>query len=202
VGEAAEWTQSTAPKWILSGADRPAYSVAMDEQRFTSAGLIVPPAPGRETRDGDSGAPGARSDETQAVVERFAFAWANPQLERFMELLHPDVLLLQPVTRPIRGRAAARAEFSRLLRWLPDLRGTVDQSAVRDAVALIAWRLAFTLGRQPYELRIIDRLVVSDGLIREREAYYDSLRLMLALLRRPRSWPGYWWYRGFLPGSR
>jgi ketosteroid isomerase-like protein len=171
----------------------------MNDQRFPAAGSTVPPAAGRETRD--AGAPGGRSDETQAVVERFTVAWAHPQLERFMELLHPDVLLLQPVTRPIHGRDAARAEFSRLLRWLPDLRGTVDQSAVRDAVALIAWRLAFTLGRRPYELRIVDRLVVSDGLIREREAYYDSLRLMGVLLRRPRSWPGYWWYRGFLPGS-
>jgi ketosteroid isomerase-like protein len=145
---------------------------------------------------------GTSAKETQAVVERFTFAWAHPCVDGFVELLHPDVLLLQPVTRPIRGRAAARAEFTRLLRWLPDLCGTVDQTAVRDAVALIAWRLAFTLGRRPYELRIVDRLVVSDGLIREREAYYDSLRLMLDLIRRPRAWPGYWWYRGWVPGSK
>lgn len=137
--------------------------------------------------------------ETERVVERFAAAWANPNLDRFMELLHPDVVLLQPVTKPIRGRDAARTEFARLLHWLPDLRGTVDQTAVRDALALIAWRLVFSLGGRPYELRIVDRLVVSDGLIREREAYYDSLQLMIALIGRPRGWPGYWRYRGFLP---
>ena len=66
-------------------------------------------------------------------------------------------------------------------------------------VALIAWRLSFTLGGKPYELRIVDRLVGVDGLIREREAYYDSLGLMIALLGRPRGWLGYWRYRGFLP---
>lgn len=141
--------------------------------------------------------PGVR--DTEIVVERFAAAWAKPHLERFMELLHPDVVLFQPVTRPIRGRDAARAEFARLLHWLPDLCGTVDQTAVRDSLALIAWRLAFSLGGRPYELRIVDRLVVSDGLIREREAYYDSLQLMIALIGRPRAWLGYWRYRGFLP---
>ena len=144
--------------------------------------------------------PDATAHDTELVAERFAAAWAHPNLDRFMELLHPDVALLQPVTRPIRGRDAARAEFAKLLRWLPDLRGTVDQTAVRDAVALIAWRLAFTLGGRPYELRIVDRIVVSDGLIREREAYYDSLQLMIVLLGRPRAWLGYWRYRGFLPG--
>ena len=133
------------------------------------------------------------------MVERFALAWANPELDRFMALLHPEVCLLQPVTKPIRGREAARREFARLLRWLPDLRGTIDQTAVRGDLALIAWRLAFTLGRSPYELRIVDRLVVEGGLIREREAYYDSHALMIALLGRPSAWPGYWRYRGFLP---
>lgn len=133
------------------------------------------------------------------VVEQFTQAWANPRLERFIELLHPDVCLLQPVTKPIVGREAARAEFSRLLEWLPDLHGTIDHSAIDGNVALIAWRLGFTLGGRPIELRITDRIVVLDGLIREREAYYDSLGLMIELLRRPQAWWGYWRYRGYLP---
>jgi len=138
--------------------------------------------------------------DTRTVVEHFTKAWAKPRVETFVELLHPDVRLLQPVTKPILGREAARAEFTRLLRWLPDLCGTVDRSAIDADVALIAWRLRFTLGRAPFELRIVDRLVVADGLIREREAYYDSLGLMIVLLRRPSAWPGYWRYRGYLPG--
>jgi hypothetical protein len=40
---------------------------------------------------------------------------------------------------------------------------------------------------------------VEDGLIREREAYYDSLALMIAVLRRPSAWVGYLRYRGYLP---
>lgn len=139
--------------------------------------------------------------DTLRVVEQFTRAWASPRVERFVELLHPEVRLLQPVTAPILGREAARVEFGRLLRWLPDLRGTVDQSAVHADLALIAWRLAFTLGGHPFELRIVDRIVVAEGLIREREAYYDSLGFMIALLRRPTAWAGYWRYRGYLPGG-
>src|SRR5262249_5541188 len=139
------------------------------------------------------------TSDAARVAARFAVAWANPDVERFMELLHPDVTLLQPVTAPIRGRDAARREFTRLLRWLPDLRGTVDHTAIDGDVVLIAWRLCFRLGGRPYELRIVDRIVVGDGLILEREAYYDSLQLMIALLARPRAWLGYCRYRGFLP---
>jgi ketosteroid isomerase-like protein len=136
--------------------------------------------------------------QVRGVAERFAAAWADPELDRFIELLHPDVRLLQPVTRPIVGREAARQEFAHLLAWLPDLRGTVDRTAMHDDTLLIAWRLRFTLGNGPYELRIVDRIVVAEGLIREREAYYDSLALMIELLRRPSAWLGYWRYRGFL----
>ena len=139
-----------------------------------------------------------RQRALQAVAEQFAEAWANPRLERFVELLHPDVRLLQPVTPPIVGRQAAGEEFARLLAWLPDLRGTVDRTAMQADTLLIAWRLRFTLGNRPYELRIADRIVVADGLIREREAYYDSLALMIALLGRPSAWLGYWRYRGYL----
>jgi ketosteroid isomerase-like protein len=144
-------------------------------------------------------APVARSD-VLAVLAGFANAWAHPRVERFVELLHPDVRLLQPVTKPILGREAARREFARLLAWLPDLCGTVDHGAADGDVLLIAWRLRFALGRRPFELRIVDRIVVADGLIREREAYYDSLGLMMVLLRRPAAWVGYWRYRGYLPG--
>jgi hypothetical protein len=139
------------------------------------------------------------ADAVRRVIAEFTGAWAAPRVDRFVALLHPDVTLLQPVTAPIRGRDAARAEFAKLLAWLPDLCGTVDHAAVDRDVALIAWRLRFGLGGAPYALRIVDRIVVADGLIHEREAYYDSLGLMLALLRRPRAWAGYWRYRGYLP---
>jgi ketosteroid isomerase-like protein len=141
-----------------------------------------------------------RSDAAD-LVRRFADAWAQPQVERFVSMLAGDVVLKQPVTPPVRGREAAREEFSRLLAWLPDLAGTVDRSGAEGDTVLIAWRLRFTLGRGPYELRIVDRIVHRDGLIAEREAYFDSLRFLLATLGRPSAWLGYLRYRGYLPPS-
>jgi ketosteroid isomerase-like protein len=181
-----EWLGRCARKWILrrrrgTGTDTRTMVVPVEASRGPERSL----------------APDAR---TGTVIDAFARAWASPRVDAFIALLHSDVVLLQPVTPPIRGRDAARREFTRLLQWLPDLHGTVDDAAAHASVALIAWRLRFTLGGAPYELRIADRLVVADGLIREREAYYDSLQLMIALVRRPRAWPGYWRYRGFVPG--
>ena len=141
------------------------------------------------------------SDELADVATRFTAAWAAPAVDRFIAMLAPDVRLSQPVTPTVVGRAAARREFARLLRWLPDLRGVVDSWSGSGRTLLIAWRLGFTLGRRPFELRIVDRIVVRQGLIVEREAYFDSLRFLLAVLVRPRTWWGYARYRGYLPGG-
>jgi ketosteroid isomerase-like protein len=142
-----------------------------------------------------------RRDAAAELVRRFTAVWAEPAVERFVAMLAPDVRLVQPVTPPVHGREAARREFGRLLRWLPDLRGVVDAWGVQGDTVLIAWRLRFTLGRGPFELRVVDRLVARDGLIAEREAYFDSLRFLLATVQRPSAWLGYARYRGYLLGG-
>jgi len=148
--------------------------------------------------------PGRGPEDTAAgdVVRRFMEAWAQPAVERFVSVLDPDVRLLQPVTPEVNGREAAGREFGRLLRWLPDLHGEVDEWSAKGDTVFIGWRLKFTLGRGPFEIRIVDRIVVRDGLIVEREAYFDSLRFFLATLARPTAWVPYLRYRGYLPGSR
>lgn len=138
-----------------------------------------------------------RSASIAELAHKFAAAWHQPDPARFSTLLHEHCLLLQPATKPVRGRDAARREFERLVKWLPDIKGHIDLTLSEGNVLCVIWRLTFTLGRKPFELRIVDRIVMEDGLIKEREAYYDSLRFMTALLRRPSSWPGYWRYRGY-----
>lgn len=138
-----------------------------------------------------------RSANIAELAEKFSAAWRQPNPARFAALLHEDCLLLQPATKPVRGRDAAGREFERLVKWLPDIKGHIDLTSSIGDVLCVVWRLTFTLGRKPFELRIVDRIVMQDGLIKEREAYYDSLRFMLALLRRPSAWPGYWRYKGY-----
>jgi hypothetical protein len=86
------------------------------------------------------------------VARRFADAWARPAVDRFLALLAPDVRLLQPVTPPLVGHAAARREFGRLLAFLPDLRGTVDAWAACGDTLLVAWRLAFRMWNGLYSI--------------------------------------------------
>ena len=145
-------------------------------------------------------APGPANDLPE-LARAFTEAWARPNVDHFVSLLAPDVRLLQPVTPTIVGRDAARREFTRLLAWLPDLHGIVDRWSAAGDTILIAWRLRFTLGGGPYELRIVDRIVAREGLIAEREAYFDSLRFLLATMARPAAWAGYLRYRGYLPGG-
>lgn len=137
------------------------------------------------------------------IAERFARAWADPRVERFVELLHPDVQLYQPITKPIVGREAARREFTRLLRLLPDLHGSVDHWAADGDFLLIAWRLKATWGgRASHEWPIADHIRVRDGLIAERRALFDPIGVFGAMLRGgPRSWLAYARYRGYLPGG-
>ena len=136
------------------------------------------------------------SANTTELAQKFARAWTAPNPDRFAALLHPQCRLLQPATKPILGSDAARGEFERLIRWLPDIRGEVDRTYADESTLVIVWRLSFRLGGQPFELRIVDRIVMADGLIREREAYYDSLRFMWTLMRRPSAWFGYLRYLG------
>jgi ketosteroid isomerase-like protein len=141
--------------------------------------------------------------EVAEVAARFAQVWAHPDIDAFIDLLHPEVRLYQPITPPIVGRAAARREFTRLFRLLPDLRGTVDHWAADKDFLLVAWRLRASWGSSaPYEWPIADHIRVRDGLIIERRALFDSVSLFGAMLRGgPSSWLRYARYRGYLPGG-
>ena len=129
------------------------------------------------------------SSEVAEVARRFAETWANPNIDRFMALLHHDVHLTQPLSPPIVGKPAARREFELMFRLFPDLRGEVDHWAADGDHLMIAWRLRTTIGRDLYEWRIADHLRVEDGLIIERDALYDSIALMTKILRSgPSAW--------------
>jgi len=155
--------------------------------------------PHLEVVRGSAGGDGTVAAEVAEVARRFIEAWTAPDVDRFISLLAEDVVLRQPVTPKVVGRAAARDEFTRLLRWLPDIHGVVDHWSASGANLLIAWRLCFSIAGKALAIPIVDRIVVRDGLIAEREAYFDPLPLLLAVLLRPNAWPAYLRYRGFLP---
>jgi hypothetical protein len=122
-------------------------------------------------------------------VRRFAAAWADPSPECLEALAHPDVLLRQPMMRPVRGAAAWRETVRELLGLVPDLRGEVLRWAGSGQDLFIELALRGTLARRPYEWTLVDRIKLEDGLVRERVSYFDPLPLMLEGLKRPSRLP-------------
>ncbi len=125
----------------------------------------------------------------------FAEAWRNPTPEALVALLHPDVVLLQPHRSPIRGRAAALADFRRLFTWLRGLHGVVERSSGDDRIVFIEWQMVLPIGHDTVSIPAVDRFRLEGGLGIERAVYFDQLALVRALLRHPRLLPGYLRYR-------
>jgi len=126
-------------------------------------------------------------------VERFADAWAGPHADRLLDLLHPQVRLVQPMFASTADRAAAETGFFRaLFRFLPDVRlAVVRWSAVGDTV-FIEWTASATLGGRPIRWSGVDRFLLADGRATERVAYFDAIPLLLAVLGRPSCWVAVW----------
>ena len=52
----------------------------------------------------------------------------------------------------------------------------------------IEFTLSGTYGGKPIAWRAVDRFTFTEGLIAERVSFFDSVPLVLTLLRRPRGW--------------
>ena len=131
-------------------------------------------------------------DEAEDFVRRFANFWADTSTEKMSTLLTSDVLLIQPLSAPMSGLEAARAEFSKLFAWLPDLRATIDGWGVNGSALFIEFRLAATVGGKRVEWPVVDRFVMRGNKASKRVSYFDALPLVLQLLKTPSAWLGWW----------
>lgn len=127
--------------------------------------------------------------------EYFAEAWAHPTPDNLVALLHDDVVLHQPQRPPVRGKQAARAEFQRLLNWLPGLHGAVDHFLEQDDIAFIEWRLLLPVNGQVASIPAVDRFLLQGGLGKERTVYFDQLLMNRIIASHPSLWAGAMKYR-------
>jgi len=136
------------------------------------------------------------ADETQtqaaAFAERFAAGWraggpADRFVEHFAPLCTPQVLLLQPLSPPLRGREGLRRLAGSLFEAMPDLRGEVLRWGPTEDGLFIELTLRGTLDGRPLEWTVADRVVLRDGLMVERRSYFDPTQLLPAMLTRPRA---------------
>jgi ketosteroid isomerase-like protein len=123
-------------------------------------------------------------------VDFFAAGWAKGAtagfFEHFESRIHPDILMTQPLAPPARGVATFRPLFEPLFRAIPDLHGEVLSWGETDDGVLIQLRLSGHLGGRPVTWTTVDRIVLADGKIKERHAYFDPAPLIKAMLLRPR----------------
>src|SRR5207302_478737 len=106
------------------------------------------------------------------------------------ELLDEDVRLIQPQLGTLIGRRAFEERFARpLFNFIPDLHADVERWAVNGDDAFIEITLRGTLAGRPLAWRACDRMTLRDGVVVERESYFDPAPLLAAIARTPRAWP-------------
>ena len=131
--------------------------------------------------------------DAKEFVEFFAAGWelgardAEGFFRHFGPRMHPDTALIQPIARPARGAGALRELFGPLFKAIPDLTGTLRRWGQTDDGVFIELSLRGHLGSRPVEWTVVDRIILEDGLIRERRSYFDPAPLLRAVALRPRA---------------
>jgi SnoaL-like protein len=130
---------------------------------------------------------------TAEFVEFFAAGWqlgardAEGFFRHFGPRMHPDTVLIQPIARPARGQGALRELFGPLFKAVPDLLGEMRRWGETADGVFIELTLRGHLGDRPVEWTVVDRIILEDGMIRERRSYFDPGPLLKAVALRPRA---------------
>jgi len=127
--------------------------------------------------------------EAELFVRVFAAFWSRPTLEGFLELMHPDVRLVQPLAPPAQGLREAAAWYRGVVDLLPDVRIDVERWSGTPEALFIEWTATATFGGRPVRWQAVDRFRLDGGRVRERIAYFDALPLVGIILGRPSGWP-------------
>jgi hypothetical protein len=122
-------------------------------------------------------------------VRRFTEYWAAPREGRLDTLLAVNARLVAPLVPTANSRAEGERAFAQLFALIPDLRAEVKRWGATEDGVLIEFDLSGNTGGRPISWRGVDHFALGeDGLATERLTYFDSLPLILTVLRRPRSW--------------
>ena len=105
--------------------------------------------------------------------------------EHFLPRIHDDVVLTQPLAPAVRGSTQFRPSFEPVFKAIPDLRGKVASWGETADGVIVELRMSGHLGGRPVRWTTMDRIVLEDGMIKERHAHFDPLPLVIAMLLRP-----------------
>ncbi len=137
--------------------------------------------------------PIAETAAAEDFVRFFAEGWQRPKPEGFLDFFrprfHPEARLVQPTLPPASGVEEIEERFRDLFSVFPDYLVTVDDWSARGDVVYIGVTHHATVGRRRAEWRGVDRVVLEDGLLVERLAFFDTIESLPSSLLAPRTWP-------------
>ena len=112
---------------------------------------------------------------------------ADGFFRHFGPRMHPNTALIQPIAPPARGPRALQQIFEPLFKAIPDLVGDLKRWGETADGVFIELTLHGHLGSKPVEWTVVDRIILEDGMIRERRSYFDPTPLLKAIALRPRA---------------
>lgn len=130
---------------------------------------------------------------TAEFVDFFEAGWkfgardADAFFRHFGPRMHPNTELIQPIARTARGPGALRQLFLPLFKAIPDLVGDLKRSGATSDGVFIELTLRGHLGGRSVEWTVVDRIILENGLIRQRRSYFDPAPLLKAVALRPRA---------------
>lgn len=131
-------------------------------------------------------------DTAADFVKRFSAFWRAPASERLGTLVAHDARLAAPMIPTTVGLEAGKRAFADLFELIPDMTAEVHRWGATSDGVLIEFTVRGTTKGSPISWESVDRFVLDeDGLAKERFTYFDSLPLVLTLVRRPKTWPAF-----------
>lgn len=129
-------------------------------------------------------------DVAADFVKRFSEFWRAPAPEWLDTLVARDARLSAPMVRTTVGLEAGKQAFADLFELIDDMTVEVHRWGTTSDGVLIEFTVRGTTKGSPISWESVDRFVLDeDGLATERFTYFDSLPLVLTLMRRPKVWP-------------
>jgi hypothetical protein len=131
--------------------------------------------------------------EEQAAdfVKRFSEFWQAPAVDQLDTILAPDARLSAPMVPITYGLEAGKRAFTELFELIPDMTAEVHRWGPTHDGVLIEFTVRGTAGGAALCWESVDRFVLDEnGLATERFTYFDSLPLLLSVLRHPQALAG------------
>jgi hypothetical protein len=122
-------------------------------------------------------------------ARRFAEYWRAPTPEGLDRVLAERTRLVAPMTPTTHTLEEGKRAFAELFELIDGMTAEVHRWGPTEEGVLIDFTLTGSVGGTAISWPAIDRIVLGeDGLARERVSRFDSLPLVLAVVRSPRAW--------------